>query len=167
MLGNELLENPHLKRAVRAAVAYASADPFSRSHKQLSEFEEAIGQFKGGVDRFIRSSRLSPEWIHVMDAVHRILTELSVRQSGKVQTESFLSGLQRMATKMRDSLEGEDAPEVAQIGEFLEQLQQQGLPQGMETVGGAAESVVNMVWIFLYALSAVTPLEWFLRESRG
>ncbi len=160
MLGNELLSNPHLRRAVRAGVAYAAADPFSRSESRLREFEESLGQFKGVIDSFIRRSRISPAWVEVMQAAHRILTELSLRHSGHVQAESFMTGLKKMVEQLQDVMDEEENPDARA---FFAEIQSQGLPSSSEVVGGAAESLVNLTWNFLYALAAIAPLESFLR----
>jgi len=163
MLGNELLQNPHLARAVRAALQYASADPFSRDDRHLREFEEALGQFKGVLDSYIRRARLSPEWACAMDHAHRVLSELSSRHSGRLQAESFLGNLQRMAGDLQETLQEELGADAEQVGEMLEQLQRQGLPGGAgAAVGGAVETIVNLIWSFLYALAVIAPLETIL-----
>jgi hypothetical protein len=162
MLGNELLGNAHLRRAVRSGLAYAATDPFSRSESRLREFEESLGQFKGVIDSFIRRSRVSPAWVEVMHAAHRVLSELSLRHSGHVQAESFMTGLKRMVEQLQEAMDDDDNDEARA---FFAEIQSQGLPNSSEVVGGAAESLVNLTWNFLYALAAIAPLESFLREE--
>lgn len=163
MLGDELLQNVHLKRAVQAATAYVTADPFSRNDRHLREFEESLGQFKGVIDSFIRRSRLSPQWANVMDHGHRVLSELSLRQTGKVQAESFFTNLQQMASDLRETLEEEMEGDAQQFADLLEQFQQHGAPGGAVPVGGAVENIVNLIWSFLYALAVIAPLEAVLK----
>lgn len=161
MLGHELTGNSHLRRAVRAGLAYASADPFSRRDSDLREFEEALGQFKGVMDSYIHRSRISPEWLAAMENAHRILSELSMRQTGRVQAEYLWTNLQQLAQTMAESMEG-DQDEPGELQEMLSQMKDQAPPASNETVGGSVERTVNLVWNFLYAVAVIAPLESLL-----